>query len=733
MASLLMATAPIGGEGLTVQQLFSRFQFKLDPYQREYSWGRKEVGALVTDLTRHFLADWKPGDERKSVRHYGAYFLGPFVYYDDDGLQSLVDGQQRVSTLHLILIQLRRIAIDSKIDDYERDAEAIEPLVAGYLYGERSYTIRSDERKPLLDAIYEGDDYEVPTDATPSVYNLSQRYGDIIDFVPEHVRDEALPLFIHWLMHRVCLVGINAVDRRQGWEIFETMNDRGMQLSPADLLKSYLLRKAKNSDNLGRLGEAWRNVVAEVHQLDSIGMADFVQVLLIGRYASEYKDAENVIVSFHGWVQENAAGKMGLCNPADYARFIEHDLMRLVKRYKTVRAACERFDPDLEHIYYNSYNEIDQMPFLMAAFDPADTDAQFRAKCKVVGGFLDLIFAQSIVNNSVMKSSAFNATLFDIIVGLRACQYVDEVTAFLGRHPLIADLDFSALRTYGLRPDNRSHVRYLLARITAFVEVECGKPNEIASYLDRSAPYEIEHIWADKFVRYQALVRTESDFRIYRNRFGALLLLRKSHNASYQDAPYEKKIEWYRSTNHLAASLHKATHERNRPFTEGVVRKHSLQKVFRPFGQFDLQAIETRQSLYFRLFELVWNPVDLGITGSESTNKSGDSVSVVSRTRAHYSGVTVASLVQVGFLRAGEQIHLRYKGIQYVAEVTTAGQVGLPTGECFNSPSPAAATVIGRGAVNGWAVWRAIREGRPVNLAEIRAAALESGVLDAAV
>ncbi|MGC5031901.1 GmrSD restriction endonuclease domain-containing protein [Micromonospora sp. DT229] len=727
-----MSDAPIRGDGFTIHTLFTQFQFKLDPYQREYSWGRKDVKALLDDLTSHFRLEWKPGHERKAARHYRPYFLGPFVYYQDDDLAALVDGQQRITTLHLLLIHLRRLALEAERPEYRNDINALEPLIAGTSYGERAYAIRSPERAALLEMIYDDKPVTLSADSAPSVANLYERSQEIVELLPDYIRDEALPLFIHWLLNRVCLVGINANDRQQGWEIFETMNDRGVQLGPADLLKSFLLRRARNDDNLPRLGNAWTKMLVTLGASDAQAPTKFFQAMLIGRYAEDLEEAGNIGVSFHGWVQDNAVRRMGLRYAPDFARFIERDLVLLADRFSTLSAATQVFEPGLEAVFYNARNELVQMPFLLAAVQPDDTAVQFREKIRLVSGFLDLVYVRMIVNNKFRKPDNLYRELFPLIMELRKARDIDELSKVLGRRVAELDVDFTAVRLFGLRPDNLAQVRYLLARLTAFVEVECGQPNEIERFLSKKEPFEVEHIWADKFERYQSEVRTEANFRSQRNRFGALLLLRKSHNASYQDAPFEDKVEWYRGQNHLAASLHPVTYQRNKPFTDGVVRKHRLEKLLHSVARFDQAAIELRQRLYERLCEIIWNPGRLGITLPPSSEVAvlPASKAAARRTRAHFGGVTTARLVEVGALVAAEKLTLTYKKAKYTALVNSDGQIELDSGEKFESPSPAASAATGKPAINGWSAWKVQRQGKSVSLFDIRSDALARGLLE---
>lgn len=67
--------------------------------------------------------------------------------------------------------------------------------------------------------------------------NLVQRYHDLEVYFPEELRDAALPYFIDWLLENVHLVEITAYSDDDAYTIFETMNDRGLSLSPTDMLK----------------------------------------------------------------------------------------------------------------------------------------------------------------------------------------------------------------------------------------------------------------------------------------------------------------------------------------------------------------------------------------------------------------------------------------------------------------------------------------------------------------
>lgn len=88
----------------SVRELLSDTKYGIDYYQREYKWQTKQIVELVSDLTTAFLEEYQPQHERKDVASYGHYFLGSIVISQPDEKKQIVDGQQRLTSLTLLLI-----------------------------------------------------------------------------------------------------------------------------------------------------------------------------------------------------------------------------------------------------------------------------------------------------------------------------------------------------------------------------------------------------------------------------------------------------------------------------------------------------------------------------------------------------------------------------------------------------------------------------------------------------
>src|SRR5208283_5407462 len=104
--------------------------------------------------------------------------------------------------------------------------------------------------------------------ALESIANILARYTDLEDLFPEELTGVALPYFVDWLVENVHLVEITAYSDGDAYTIFETMNDRGLSLTPADMLKGYLLANIADVEKRTRANNVWKN---RVHALAELG------------------------------------------------------------------------------------------------------------------------------------------------------------------------------------------------------------------------------------------------------------------------------------------------------------------------------------------------------------------------------------------------------------------------------------------------------------------------------
>ena len=134
----------IDGRARTVRELLDKVKYAIDFYQREYAWQERQVRELIDDLTGKFLDSYEPGHSRHEVEGYGHYFLGSIVISHKRGQRFVVDGQQRLTTLTLLLIHLHRLQGD-------RDERIeVQNLVYSEKYGRKSFNLDIPDRVEVM-------------------------------------------------------------------------------------------------------------------------------------------------------------------------------------------------------------------------------------------------------------------------------------------------------------------------------------------------------------------------------------------------------------------------------------------------------------------------------------------------------------------------------------------------------------------------------------------------------
>jgi hypothetical protein len=691
----------INGVPRTVRDLFTARKYSVDYYQREYAWTQANVTELIEDLSGRFLEAWDESHDREDVLLYRPYFLGPIVTNNRGGTLYLVDGQQRLTTLTLLLIYLRSLQVDRP----ESEQVDVRPYVASTRLGRYSFNLDIEDRRALMEALLQGVAPTVPA-GDESLANLWARYQDVEQLFPQELKGAALPYFIDWLLERVAVVEITTSDQEMALEIFETMNDRGLRLTTTDMLKSYLLAMIRDPARIDAANRLWRSRVAELAETADKGDSDFIRNWLRGKYAETIRerrkdavpgDFDVIGTAPHKWVRDHRA-EIGLARSGDFGELIERTFDRLFGRYLQLLRVAQTLTPGFEEVFYNAWNGFTfQYPLILAAVSPADDDERFRTKTQMVAGWVDIFVARRMVNYRNFGYSTVAYTMFNLVKDIRDLD-VGELSEVLGARIAEMDDGFDAVANLRLHQRNGNQIKYLLARMTAWLEGRCGGNLTFAELVSRKRryPFEIEHIWANHPERHPEIPNDQA-FADQRNRFGGLLLLPKDFNASYGDKPYLEKLEHYFGQNLLARSLHPRCYEHNPTFLH-LANESGL--PFTPImGDFTVDSFTQRQTLYKRLCEVVWDPTSFGLNVPDRPDRSDDDE------RQRYYGVTIEDLLTAGLLRAGQTLNGERNGQQCTATVTGDGKIALSDGQVYETPSNAGAAALGVRACNGWRFW----------------------------
>jgi len=265
-----MAAANINVNKQTVLQLLSSGQevmFLIPEYQRPYSWGDDEVTTLFDDLWEFSIDRTKPGGAK-------SYFLGSIVSYAEEGVRQIIDGQQRITSLFLLLR-----AICAKLESEEnKTAEVLNFInkIKPAIWKENEMTGEVDRSQILLrsDVVSDfGNELLCRIlekgDASPEATdNYSKNFNKFTELYTKKSIESPNQIyhFINALLNYTILLPIDADDQETALTIFNTLNNRGLPLSDADIFKSYIYKRLDNEEKKDFI-DAWKKLETDAEKV----------------------------------------------------------------------------------------------------------------------------------------------------------------------------------------------------------------------------------------------------------------------------------------------------------------------------------------------------------------------------------------------------------------------------------------------------------------------------------
>lgn len=599
----------IEGSPKSLKQLLQNTKYSIHYYQREYMWQRKHIEELIDDLTSEFLDYYVPGDDRKDVQDYGAYFMGSIVLAGREN--AIIDGQQRFSSLTLLLMYL-----NNRLRSLGQNYSMIEQMIFSEAYGTKSFNINVEDRADCMNAIFNDQPFDT-TNVGESVKNLYGRYTDIIDVFPnDDITDNMLLHFCDWLAEKVFFIEIVATTEQDAHKVFVTMNDRGLSLTSTEMLKGYLLSEIKDDSKREKLNNIWKDKVLSLKKDDDKGDETFIKAWLRAQYAETIRETKAGAVnqdfdiiggSFHKWVRDER-DKLGLSTTDDFELFIMK-FSKFADVNRKIREAENTFAEETKYIYYNAQVNFTLQPqLLLAPICYEDTWPVIIEKINLVARFIDLLITARVTNYRSVDYSTIKNYVFNVTKNIRRCS-IDVLKARLkAQSDNLAYDPAAALPELRLNSFTKKYIKNMLARITGYIEEQTGVASNYCNYMNTQTknPFEIEHIITDHYEWFTSEYSDQEEFRRWRNSFGALLLLHKSINASLNDSKYDYKLSKYCSNegNIYTESLGDQAYQNNPKFKK-FIADNGL--GFKPYAQFGKAEITERIQLLVQLVNLVWN------------------------------------------------------------------------------------------------------------------------------
>lgn len=250
-------------ENLSVKNLLNKKIKKIVPkYQRPYAWTKEQCGQLWEDIVDF--------DNENMNDEDAIYFLGTIVYYKSEDVYHIIDGQQRLTTLTILLKILYEKASTQKNDDIRTLVDSLAACIwetnskSGKPYHDKPFLsseVVTEKDKDLLTRIL-SERYEFKKTDTTSKY-----YKNYI-YLKEQVDKYAQEQPTHWLdlcltiLNKCIVMPIECGAREDALRIFTTLNNRGMVLTDSDIFKGeiYSFYEKDKSKDPDQFIELWKSM-----------------------------------------------------------------------------------------------------------------------------------------------------------------------------------------------------------------------------------------------------------------------------------------------------------------------------------------------------------------------------------------------------------------------------------------------------------------------------------------
>lgn len=555
--------ARIENHKYSIEEAFKECFYVVPDYQREYVWTEKEVRQLLDDI-----------NEQVDAGRAREYFIGTVLVSPASrkGEYEVIDGQQRLTTVFLLLCALRyrfagqpqRQLIDGLITTSYTDPDG---NIRASLKLEPRYEHAGELMAKIVDLDAAPDIVRAGVAAANipsfgSLESLLGAYATISRYLDENY-EQAQELRKYWayLANNVIFIQIST-DVSSALKIFETINERGVGLNSMDLLKNLLFTHVK-AEEFTQLKNDWKKITKPLEEAEEKPLR-FLRYFVMANYTVANARGDGVVREdeIYDWLTDktNAATCDYAARPFEFVRKIA----RNVERYLGfIEGRGNDGKPneamaDLKRLTGAGFS-LHHVLLLAASGLPK---ALFDHFLRQLEAFLFFYIFTKTSTKDLERSFSIWADELRAIAQQDPARQTEALNAFIGtrfetsmaaKEQELAD----ALRRYTLGSMQQYRTRYLLAKLTQHVESHFkGVPVPLADYV----LLEIEHILPntpDPGLRRGFEEGTPGAvYDEYKNRLGNLTLFEKPLNIVAGNDFFARKQDEYRKCgNYLTKSL----------------------------------------------------------------------------------------------------------------------------------------------------------------------------------
>lgn len=652
-------------------------RFVIPVYQRPYSWDEAQCIQLWEDILS------------VGRKEQNTHFTGSVVWIQDGTMSAngvtpllLIDGQQRVTTIMLLLVALASFSKARPNSTYHFSYDEI--IDSGYLVnkhkkGEDHYklTLSQGDRATLRSLIDHLEDSNCLIDES------SSRLIDNLDLFTKRLEALEDPNLVWDGIQRLEVVSISLAQGSDNPQlIFESMNSTGKDLSSADLIRNFVLMGQPMEKQEALYKNQWR-LIEETLGSDSYDTVfdDFIRNYLTVLYAPEPLTKKDVYPAFKRHVINNGYDKdNGIVE-------LLQEVQRFARYYASVTSGAEK-DARLKDAF-NNLVRLDTStlnPLLLSLYDDYENEAfsyeDFLEMLKILDSY---VFRRAVCD---CASNSFNKFLPSIIARLNKVQdeggnYKEAFISFLlneagSNRRFPTDVEFER----ALKARDSYHFKkafHLLSRLE-----NSYHPKDQRDFA--SGNYTIEHILPQNALAHDDWVRMlgndyVADFEECINNIGNLTLT--AYNSELSDGSFAEKKA-------------RSAGGYNNEFI-------SISSDLREADSWNAESVRRRADALIKQAVVVWGmpEIDEAIRLEYAAER---------KSSTSKRAVAFKELFDAGLVKAGDVLISASPKYPATATVTDKGAIRLTNGTEWNSPSLASIKAValqgGTGARNGWHFWR---------------------------
>ncbi|MFT6653628.1 MAG: hypothetical protein ACJAWI_000371 [Marinomonas primoryensis] len=606
----------------SVEKLFSGTVYHIDFYQRDYKWNEVPVRRLLDDVFYPFTKtyaenqDLDPTQETITAK-YPWYYLNTYVTNTVSGKVFVVDGQQRLTTLTLILIKLKHLAksYDSKTDNW------LSNKVVGYSGMEASYWMHHEKHLSTLESLFNDDSDLKSIDISSGITakNMVVNYQVISKVLDTKLFDKKVfETFVHYFLLRLVIINLS-VEQTDVPMVFEVINDRGVKLKPYEILKGKLLGQIDKVElQQYDFNALWESNVKAINACSEDEADNFFRYFLKAQFASTRAQAQEFDGDYHRTMfSPSMEAKLGLeHNAVNVKNFLNKEFRYYSALYLKYWQAKTTYKSDYKNVYYNEMNDLQSQCILILAACRVD-DPEENLKIDLVARELDRLFTLSQLQGGY-DSNRFAVEIYTIAAKLLSAPMDDYRTIFdESLTKMLADqredevsdpFRYAFFKNASLSSLNKRFIRYFFTRIESFV-ADGMRQDMRHSFKDLVLKtgsvngFHVEHILSRNSENLAHFNDDEELFEQQRNRLGGILLLKGKDNISSNNEVYEQKLKSYANTLYWNETLREDTYKSKLDFKNFI---QSKELSFQAYNQFGEDELEARHKLLFEISRLIW-------------------------------------------------------------------------------------------------------------------------------